>query len=352
MTLTPRPRSGVVICGAYGMGNAGDDAVLEAVIAAMRQFAGDMPITVMARHPKAVSAQYGVHAVHPLRVLRWRRAMRHAALFISGGGSLLQDVTSRRSLWYYLTAIREAKRAGCAVQLYGCGIGPLSESGRVRTAAVLNECADTATLRDQDSLDLLRAIGVTRPQMLLSADPALSLPSSSGVRERSIGFALRDWENVGELIPAFAEAAQHAYKTYKLTPVFLCFTEADRVTAQSVMALLKDIPCSATRKVRRTGRMTLVVSMRLHGLVFALRDGAPALGISYDPKVASFCRESGLPCLALGEVSGPALCRSIDEASQLDAETLSAAAVKLRRREKVNAHAAAVLLSEAAEPRK
>ena len=51
--------------------------------------------------------------------------MRRSKLYINGGGSLIQDVTSCRSLWYYLTNIRAAKFLGCKVQMYGCGIGPV-----------------------------------------------------------------------------------------------------------------------------------------------------------------------------------------------------------------------------------
>lgn len=51
--------------------------------------------------------------------------MKKAHLFISGGGSLIQNATSRRSLRYYLWTLRHAKRCGCKVMMYGCGIGPI-----------------------------------------------------------------------------------------------------------------------------------------------------------------------------------------------------------------------------------
>jgi len=48
-----RDRDGVVICGAYGRGNAGDDAILEAILQEMRSIDPDMPITVLTKDPKA-----------------------------------------------------------------------------------------------------------------------------------------------------------------------------------------------------------------------------------------------------------------------------------------------------------
>lgn len=344
-----RPRRGAVICGAYGMDNAGDDAVLAAMVDELRRIDRDLPITVLSRAPKKTAERFGVAAIHPMRPLRWLAAMRRACLFISGGGSLLQDVTSRRSLFYYLAAIRLARRAGCRVMLFGCGIGPLrTEASRRRTAGTLRACADVITVRDPDSEAFLRAIGVAGPRILLSADPALSAAAPAGERERAIGFVLRDWPGFDKYAADLAAAAWYAFETYRLTPVFLCLAPEDRDAVRPLCRTLENagVPCSVAADVRRTGRMSLVLSMRLHGLIFALRAGTPAAGLSYDPKVASFCADAALPCLPWEDVSSDALFRLIDRAAHLDGESLSAALQRLRNRERVNASAAAELLSE------
>lgn len=348
MKQVPSPRRGAVICGAYGMNNAGDDAVLSAIVGELRRIDKDMPITIMARSPQKTSQRFGVTAIHPLRVLRWYAALGRSALFISGGGTLLQDVTSRRSLFYYLTALRAARKQGCAVMLYGCGVGPLRrERSRRDTADTLNACADVITLRDPDSAVLLRDIGVTVPRTILTADPALAPAASAGEREKAVGFALRDWHGFRERLPAFTEGARYAWEAYKLTPVFLCLAPEDRTAVKPLLETLRatGVPCDLSTDARRTGRMSLVISMRLHGLIFALRTGTPAAGVSYDPKVTSFCADAGLPGLALEEADGDRLCRLIDEAVHLDGENLSAAAQRLRRRERGNGAAAAELLA-------
>lgn len=341
-----RTRKGVLISGAYGMENAGDDAVLSAITAELRRLDRDMPITVLARKPATTARRFAVEAIHPFRVLRWLPRMARTRLFLSGGGSLLQDVTSRRSLFYYLFTLRAARRMGCAVQLYGCGIGPLTAPrDRERTARVLNECADIITLRDRESLELLDRIGVTKPTVLLAADPAVAPAGPGGERERAIGLALRDWPGFRERLPAFAAAARYAWERYKLAPVFLCLAPEDRLAAKAVTAALPDVPCTVALDPRRAARMSLILSMRLHGLIFALRDGIPAGGIGYDPKVDAFCREAGLPCLSLETADTESLTRLIDDALHLDGENLSTALAMLRRRERVNGHAAAELLT-------
>lgn len=343
-----RPRRGAVLCGAYGLGNAGDEAILTAIVAQLRRIDAELPITVITRRPGATARRLEVSAVHPLRFTAWLAAMGRAKLFISGGGSLLQDVTSRRSLWFYLTTIRLAKRRGCAVQLYGCGIGPLSEAGQRKTARVLNDCVDAATLRDEDSAALLRAMGVDRPHILLAADPVLTLPAAPGERERSAGFLLRDWPGLRERLPALAACARYVYEKYRLTPVFIAMADGDREPARAVCAALQEagVPCSVSVDVRRVSRMGLVVSMRLHGLILALNGGVPAAGLSYDPKVDAFCREAGLPCLPLAEAEEDSLTSLADAAAHLDAEKLSSAAAALRQRELANSRMAAQLLEQ------
>ncbi len=339
-------RRGAVICGAYGMHNAGDDAVLSAIRSALRRLDETIPLTVIARGGKRTGQAGGMVGVGRLNVLGWLRAMSRARLFILGGGSLLQDVTSRRSLGYYLFMLRAAKAMGCAVMLYGVGVGPiLREAGRQRTVAYLNAYTDVISLRDRDSLDTLREWGVTKPRLLLGADPALSLPAAGGERERKAGFILRSWPGFWTHVPEFAQAVRYVYERYRLAPVFFCLAPEDRQAVKSVCAELEGVPCAVSADPRRVGRMAVILSMRLHGLVFALRDGVPAAGISYDPKVDAFCKEAGFPLLALEDVTTEGLRELADFAMRMDGEHLSASARTLRARERTNLNAAAELLA-------
>ena len=337
-------RRGVLISGAYGMHNAGDDAVLRAVVASLREFDAAVPIRVLARGGKKTAKAFGVEVIHPLNLFGLWAALGKTKLFISGGGSLLQDVTSQRSLWYYLGCMALAKKRGCAVQVYGCGMGPVTrEKNRRRCARILNGCADVITLRDAESEKTLRAWGVERP-VILAADPAFRMKLPAGEREKAVGFALRAWDGFWYRVPFMAAAARYAFERYGLTPVFFCFAPEDVRAAKSVMAALGDIPCRLVSDPKAAGRMTVTVSMRLHGLIFALAGGASPVGLSYDPKVAAFCEENGLPWQGISDVTEQSLCALMDRAMEADAESLSVTAEKLRRRERANAAAAWELL--------
>ena len=108
-------RSGIVICGSYGLGNAGDESILKAILQEVRTVAPAEEITVLSRNPEETKLCHGVRSLHMFDLPAIYRLMGRTKLYINGGGSLIQDVTSRRSLWYYLFTLRMAKRRGCKV---------------------------------------------------------------------------------------------------------------------------------------------------------------------------------------------------------------------------------------------
>ena len=365
-----RDRDGVVICGAYGRGNAGDDAILEAILQEMRSIDPDMPITVLTKDPKATRLTYRVRTAGRMDVGTWKKAMRHAGLYINGGGSLIQDVTSRRSLWFYLHNIQAAHKAGCKVQMYGCGIGPvLREQHRKLAASVLNANVDVITLREPDSLKELQSMGVTKPEILLTADPALTLPAASedeidsvllraGIptHGKYLCFALRNWKGFEDKAPLFAQAAKYAYETYGLTPVFAAVEKHLDPVAGRLAAAGLDIPHyflddagSAGTIIGALSRMQAVVSMRLHALIFAAGQGIPLAGVVYDPKVSAFLRYIGQEnFLDLDALTADALKAMIDcmVSSPISPEEQAAAVQKLRQIEQVNVDTARRLLGK------
>lgn len=117
--------SKLVISGYYGFGNAGDEAMLAAILEAILDVIPNAEITVISGNPKDTMDKHGVKAISRLSPLPIIKALKGCDLLISGGGSLLQDVTSDRSLYYYLSIIRMAKWFNRPVMLYAQGIGPL-----------------------------------------------------------------------------------------------------------------------------------------------------------------------------------------------------------------------------------
>lgn len=363
-------RAGVLICGAYGMGNAGDEAILDALVAEMRGIDPLMPVSVLSRDPEGASARLDVESAHTFNVPRVLSLMKRRRLYINGGGSLIQDVTSRRSLWYYLFTLRAAKARGCRVMMYGCGIGPVTrESGVESARKTLNSCVDVITLREPDSVEELARFGVNRPEIILAADPALTLlPASAAEVDEALsavgadpagryaGFALRLWPGFAEKAGAIAECARYVYKKHGLTPVFIPINHKnDSDAAQMVAALIPDVPhvlmpgpLPSALAIGVLGRMEIAVSMRLHGLIFAAGQGTPVVGVSYDPKVTAFLRCIDGECVDLADATGETLCALAGRAlaKRADPEALRESVRRLRELEGRNTAAAAGLLGK------
>ena len=302
-------RDGVLISGAYGLGNGGDGAILESMISRLREADADMPICVLSRNPKETSVDYRVRSVNSFNLFSFIPKMLRAKLYISGGGTLIQDVTSTRSLWYYLLNIRLAHVCGCKVMMYGCGLGPVTKPFNRRLAGkVINKSVDVITLRDEDSLRLIRRMRITKPKAEVTADPALLIPpaSDSALRSYLAGeklvengnymmFSVRDHENFENIASSVRACAEYFYRENGLTPVFFASNPVE--DAAVLQKLTEGMRCpfrvvnespSSVVIIRLTGMMKAVVSVRMHPLVFASMSAVPIVGIVYDPKVKAF----------------------------------------------------------------
>lgn len=354
-----RKRDGVLICGAYGKHNAGDDAILRAIVNQMKSIDPDLPIFALSRHPKETKLYYRIGACHTFHVAKYLSIMRRTKLYLSGGGTLIQNVTSSRSLLYYLSNMERAHAAGNHVMMYGCGIGPVNGSLCRRLAAhTISRCVDTITLRDRESVEELRRMGVQRQDVHLTADPALLLSPAQPERAESIlrsfgldpakeyvMFAPRPWNGTKEHIQDFVAAAEHAYRKHGLISVlFALEPKPDTPIIQEIAARLQ-CPCvqiaasgDADAILTLIARMKAVVSMRLHALIFAAGQGVSLAGIVYDPKVSGFLDYMGQEnYVNLNELTPQHLINMLDTALA-DASRDTEIAAQMRRLAEENAN--------------
>ncbi len=365
-SFTRADRVGVTVCGAYGRGNAGDEAILEAIVTELRSIDPDLRLHVLSRDPKATRLRFRVDSSYTFNLFAMRRAMKRSRLFINGGGSLMQDATSTRSLIFYLHTLRVAKRAGAKVLMYGCGIGPITrERNRRRAERYIEKYVDAITLREDTSMGELKRLGVSGPEMMLAADPAFTLsPAGSELAESALlsagappdgkylCLALRRWKGWEAKRADIAAAADYACEKYGLEAVFLPIEGKDAAAGHEVAQLMRtrSYEMKAQKNARTAigvlGRMRLVVSMRLHGLIFAAGQGVPVVGLSYDPKVSSFMNYLGADlCADIDALTEERLKELIDRA-MLGGETFRRRTEELRELEARNVDTARKLLGE------
>lgn len=278
------------VSGYFGAGNLGDEALLAGLALGLRA-RGVQRLQVLSLDPRATQAAYGLPAHHRLRGLP--RALFINDVLVSGGGDLLQDATSARSLRYYLGVIRAARALRRRVVVYGQSLGPLSAAGRRRTARALRGLP--LGLRDAPSLALAEELGLTARPVL---DAALSLPPPvAGSRDALVLVPRGSAPAATEVLLALGQAALARGLAVE---ALVCQRSQDaREVARLAAGLpgLRNLPTEQPEAALASlAGARLVVSVRLHGLVLATVAGVPHLGLSYDPKVAGFAALTGAPC--------------------------------------------------------
>ncbi|BDI28331.1 polysaccharide pyruvyl transferase CsaB [Capsulimonas corticalis] len=301
----------VALSGYYGFANAGDEAVLAGLIQSLRAGGGaDLTIDALSIAPEETAATHSVTASHRYQVKALIESLRRADLLLSGGGSLLQDVTSAHGVFYYLGVVRLAQILGKKTMFIAQGIGPLIRPRTRRMVASVANRLDAVTVRDPESLALLREIGVSRPPMEVTADPALLLTSrapSTGTREGQIAVSLRPWAQSAESLPEMvAKASAIGAPNARAIAVAMQpqsdfapmeqFARQWRQTSDQQTVSLPasaDAPLPLPDLLSAIGSSQMVVGMRLHALILAAAAGVPSAALAYDPKVGAFMRSTG-----------------------------------------------------------
>ena len=305
--------SRIVISGYYGSKNAGDEAMLAAMLEVLGDLEPELHITVISAAPRDTAQRHGVKAISWLDMPAIYSALKRADLLISGGGSLLQNVTSRRSLYYYLGIIKMAEMLGTKVMLYAQGIGPIRGRVARRVMRHIANRVDLITVRDQGSLGELESLGITRPTIECTADPVLAIHPVDKEAGRAIfkkyhaegacpvvGISVRDWQGCHHFKEELAKASDAIVREMGARVVFLPMQYPEDVRAAQSIAALTEEKCTVLEDEYTTseflslvGNMDLMLGIRLHALIFAGVMGVPMIGISYDPKIDRFLSSIG-----------------------------------------------------------
>ncbi len=305
----------IVISGYYGFNNAGDEAVLEAIILGLKQIDADVRITVLSNSPKETSDTFKVDSANRNSLSAIYKAIRSSDILISGGGGLLQDATGSGSIPYYLGIIKLAQLLRKKTVVFAQGYGPVKNTFlKLLVRRVLNKTA-LITVRDAESFERLRADGVTNRNTFITADPTFllspSAATSNGQTSIKIGVCLRDIPKANinghsdfSFYNEIAAALENAIEKLGCKVTFIPFHhQGDLTTSQKTAALMLAPSEIITEKLSHRqlidaiGKMDIVIGMRFHSLVFALLQSKPMIGIDYDPKVNSLMKETGMPII-------------------------------------------------------
>jgi polysaccharide pyruvyl transferase CsaB len=336
----------VVISGYYGFKNNGDEAMLHAMLKALDQRIQGLEAVVLSKDPRETQNFFGVRAVsrHDLRSILGE--IKDADLLISGGGGLLQDVTGPNSILYYLGVVSLAKLLKKPVFFYGQGIGPVKTPlGKAMMRLVANR-VDMITVRDRESKEELRSLGVVRPVVEVTADPALGLDvgeidpgpgiavlKGAGVPigDGLVGVSVRGWKGQSAYKSVIARACDDLIAKGRKVVFLPMHYPEDVAVSREIAAMMNNKPFIIERQLDFKDMLSLmthtglIIGMRLHFLIFGALLNIPMVGISYDPKVDRFLR--------LMEMPSGGWVEKLDYQEFTDCiETVTASAVELKDR--------------------
>ncbi len=303
----------IVISGYYGFANAGDEAMLAAIIEALTEIEPNISITVISGNPEDTRRRHGVAAVYRLNYPEIVRVLACSQLLISGGGSLLQDVTSDRSLYYYLSIMMLAKKLGTPVMLYAQGIGPVRGALAKGAMRYIGNMVDLITVRDEGSREELKRLKVDTPKVYVTADPVLAMRPVDKQIGRTIlrknglegatplvGISVREWKDWSHYKIALAQAVDQIVDEFGAKIVFIPMQwPEDLEVARKIAGRTKkpvtvlEEEYSTAELLSLTGNLQLLIGIRLHALIFAAVMHVPMVGISYDPKIDRFLETLG-----------------------------------------------------------
>jgi polysaccharide pyruvyl transferase WcaK-like protein len=308
----------ILLVGAFGQRNLGDEALCRAVCRAL----GDHEVVIASNDPERTRAEHGRCAV-PATARAVATAIRKADAVVVGGGTLfktLHPASGRhptallRNTALLLTLARLHR---VPVALVGVGAAELRGSLPRRLARHIVQRADLLVLRDEESAAVLTDAGA-QPPFWIGADPAWLLfdepdidgtPSVlprpvgrlGGGRARRVTVAVSHLAAADQaelergLAAALAKLAANSWHV-RLQPWQLGAGDlavAARLQQLVPAAEIVDVPADLQDAAAQFADDDLVVAMRFHALVAAGAARRRIVTIAHEPKLAGLARRLG-----------------------------------------------------------
>lgn len=320
------------IFGYYGQGNAGDEAILSALIDGIKSELPSAHISVCSARPQETKKEHGVNA-YPFfgiglkSIIKGllRKTRRHYVnavssffrsdvIIIGGGGLFFDNPETNRWFFGYINLIKRAKRYGKKIALVGISVGPLYHKSSEEAIKEAFAFVDLISVRDNTSRDTLIRCGVAPERIHVIPDLVFTLNSASDERIAEIlaneSFPTQGRRNVAltpccynirqpgwvEQYVAFCErVATELDCNLWLIPMQRNNNHDDLSAIETIYAGLSEHTKSCAHKLIGVynakeiqgviSKADFVLAERLHGSIMAINTNTPVLSIAYMPKV-------------------------------------------------------------------
>lgn len=290
----------VVISGYYGFGNFGDELILSVLVQHLKE--KGIETVVLSSNPRKTSMEHFVNSIQSFNMHQISGLIKQSDILISGGGSLLQDVTSIKSLIYYLWVIFTALRYKKDVIIFAQGIGPINNKvAQFITKLILKRCK-YISVRDENSKKLLEKWEIKSD---LLCDPVFSMKLNPSHSTGIVGVQLREFGTMSDnLLKKLARQISKDFSDKKIRILSLQ-EKIDKEICIKFENMLKTINPKIKTEIIDDNiiynifELEYLIGMRFHALIIALKAGIKCIGINYDIKVENLAKSSKIPLISM-----------------------------------------------------
>lgn len=326
------------IFGYYGQGNAGDEAILAALIAGIKANIPGAVTSVYSANPIETERTHGTKSFSffPSNVIgsivasigrnraKFYKSLRNficSDVIVIGGGGLLFD-TPETNKWMmgYLHLIRYAKFFKKKVVLVGVSIGPLYHQSSRQEIGKALRTVDLISVRDQASRELLLSCEVPKELIQVVPDLVFTLKPADPIR---VDYILRQEKIEKSIRPVivftpcsynshdpfwvdqYANLCVYAVESLNMDIWFIpmqqssnhsdksaiekiCAGLGSRILAQVKILKGQYLPSEVQGLIKAAD---FVLAERLHGTIMALNSQTPFMSIGYMPKVIQVLKD-------------------------------------------------------------
>lgn len=296
----------VIISGYYGFDNFGDEAILQVLIENLKK--NNLEITVISSNPEKTSQTYDINSVYTYNFFETLSAIKKSDVLISGGGSLLQDITSVRSLLYYLFIILIGVLCYKRIIVFAQGIGPIKNTfARALTKNLLKR-VDFVSVRDEESKKLLDNWGIKSVQV---EDPVWGINIKTSIPKEKVGIQLRGWKYMSDefflnLVKVVAKNFENKeiwiYSLQDKQDRDICLRFENYLHIENPKVKTKVFYGMTVKEIIESMQeLEYLIAMRYHAIMIGLKYGVKTLSINYDPKVEALSKFANIPCINFNE---------------------------------------------------
>ncbi|NLJ50116.1 MAG: hypothetical protein GX428_11120 [Candidatus Atribacteria bacterium] len=288
----------IFLLGYYGFGNWGDELSLQSIISDLEIISKDIPYSflysVLTRDNRFFPRPFSILSVIiRKKIITVLKEITKSDFVVIGGGSLLQDSTSFRSLIYYSFLLWWALIFHRPLIFYRCGLGPFHKALSRKLVSFILKRIKLFIARDQESAELATKLSGYSNRIKIGIDPVVSnysntLPITQDkpivsffVRNCSLPYEGKLVDSLNYLQDRIQErieiVAFHYDYDYKIASRI-----ANQIGCQwKYFQSIEEIP-------PYFHQLTAVFTMRLHPAILSTMMDVPWFALNIDPKIESF----------------------------------------------------------------